>query len=69
MKGSVKVKKFSLRALRVNEGLTLEEAAKILGITRVTLAKWESGKVCPRQSMVEKICSTYGYPYDIIEFK
>ena len=62
------MKKFSLRALRVNANLTLEEAAKILGISRVTLAKWESGKVCPKQSMVEKICSAYDCPYDIINF-
>lgn len=33
--------KITLKAARVNAGLTLEEAAKTLGISRSTLISWE----------------------------
>ena len=41
------MKKITLKAARVNCGLSQKEAAKKLGIAESTLYKWESGKNKP----------------------
>ena len=40
----------TLKAARVNKGLTQDEAGKLLGVSQYTISNWESGK-------------TYPYPY------
>lgn len=62
------MKKFSLRALRVNAGYSQKEVAEILGISNKTLCSWENGKTFPDQPMIEKLCELYGVSYDIIDF-
>lgn len=58
----------SLKAARVNAGLTLLDAAKKIGIGKDTLIKWEknSGNVNPIWQ--SKISSAYGIPIDRIFF-
>ena len=60
--------KISLEAARVNAGLIQEEAARRLGITRLTLHKYETGKTQPRAGMMEKMEKLYGYPREWIRF-
>ena len=60
--------KMTLRALRVNAGLTQEEAAKRLGISEETLANWERGRTFPDVRGVQRIESLYNYPYANINF-
>ena len=60
--------RMSLKAARVNAGLSQKEAAKKLGISNKTLCNWENGKTFPDQPMIEKICSLYGIAYDMIDF-
>lgn len=60
--------KITLKAARVNAGLTLAEAAAALGISISTLKNWESKKSYPTQPNIEKLCSLYGIPYDYIDF-
>lgn len=55
--GSVKI---TIRAARVNKGLTLKEASKALGITLVTLSNYENGKTNPNVEMAQKISQLYG---------
>ena len=62
------MKKFSLKALRVNSGYSQKEAARILNISNKTLCSWENGKSFPDQPMIEKLCSLYGVSYDVINF-
>ena len=62
------MKKFSLKAARVNVGLSQKEAATRLGISNKTLCSWENGKTFPDQPMIEKICNLYGMTYDLIDF-
>lgn len=62
------MKKFSLKALRVNAGYSQKEVAKILGISNKTLCSWENRKTFPDQPMIERICQLYGVSYDIIDF-
>ncbi len=58
----------TLKAARVNKGLTQKEAAKLIGISPSALAKWENGKTCPSNRWVPKILETYCVNYDELIF-
>lgn len=58
----------TIKAARVNVGLTQEAAAKELGITRATLANYESGKTTPDIEMGKKIASLYKTSVDALIF-
>ena len=60
--------KISLSAARVNAGLTLEEACKLLRISKNTLIKWEKGLSCPTWDKVQLISEVYKFPADHIIF-
>lgn len=58
----------TLRAARVNAGLTLVEAAKLFGINKDTLSKYErDSSNVPRKFFI-KIEEVYGVPVDNIFF-
>lgn len=46
----------SLKAARVNAGLTQTEMAKELGVSTVTVWKWETGQTDPRFAQLQKFC-------------
>lgn len=58
--------KISLEAARVNAGLTQEQAASKLGVSRGTVINWEKGKVAPRIPEMDRISKLYGIPVDFI---
>lgn len=60
--------RISLRAARVNAGLSQIDAAARLGISNKTLCYWESGRRFPNQPMIEALCKLYGVSYDYIDF-
>ncbi len=62
------MERISLKAARVNARLTQKEAAKRIGVTVLTLSKWESGKTEPKYSQAVKIGAVYGLPVDSIHF-
>ena len=62
------MKKFTLKAARVNAGLSQKEAAERMGISNKTLCSWEKGRTFPDQPMIEKLCLLYGLTYDLIDF-
>lgn len=51
-----------LRHYRKATDRTLEEAAKLLGITAATLSRWETGKRCPAPERVADISKVTGIP-------
>lgn len=51
--------KITLKALRTNSKLTLEEASKQIGISRETLRSYESGKTVPDLKVLPKILKVY----------
>ena len=51
--------KVTLRALRVNRGLTQKEAAERLNITPRTLQYWEMNRTFPTTKQLMKICEAY----------
>ena len=60
--------KFSLKALRVNAGFTLEEASKKLGISRVTLRNYETNKTKPNIELLSDILKLYNAKFSNLEY-
>lgn len=58
----------TIKAARVNVGLTQEQAAKELGITRNTLQNYEAGKTVPNIEMGKKIADLYKTSVDCLIF-
>lgn len=51
--------KITMRAARVNAGMTQEEVAKTMRISPMTVHNWETGKVIPKPAQFEmfaRIC-------------
>lgn len=49
----------SIKAARINAGLTLEKVQEATGISRNTLAKYEAGETMPRWDTVIRLCELY----------
>lgn len=60
--------KITLKAARVNAGLTLNEAAKLLGIARTTLVSWEKNPEKISALYQGKISDVYNIDTDNIIF-
>ncbi|WP_208067209.1 helix-turn-helix transcriptional regulator [Eubacterium callanderi] len=58
----------TLKAARVNKGLTQEEAAKLLEISVDTLRNYEKQKSFPDVPILKKIEEVYGVSYDDLIF-
>ena len=59
----------TLKAARVNAGLTQIQAAKLLGISNKTLCNWEKGYAFPTPKHIDPICELYGVTYDMLTFR
>lgn len=60
--------KITLKAARVDAGLTIKDAAKKLGIAASTLISWEKNPEKISALYQEKIADTYGIDTDNIIF-
>lgn len=58
--------KISIKAARVNAGLTLREAAKKLGISYQTLSKYENNPKSVSLGMTDKMAKVYRIQKDFI---
>ena len=60
--------KITLKAARVNANLTLENAAKALGITKNTLISYEKYRTIPDIRMGKAMAALYGKSVDDLIF-
>ncbi len=60
--------KISIKAARVNVGLTQKEAALELGVAKDTVGNWERGKSFPSIKIIPKIEKVYKIKYENIIF-
>ena len=60
--------KLTLKAARVNVGMTQKEVAKKLNISNKTRCNWEVGATSPNIQQVETLCDLYGVTYDNLIF-
>ena len=58
----------TLKAARVNKGLTQKEASEKIGVSEAMLCKWEKGTNFPSVKWIPAILSTYDVSYDDIIF-
>lgn len=58
----------TLKAIRVNKGLSQEEASKLIGISKDTLCNYERGITFPDVPTLKKIEEVYETKYDDINF-
>ena len=57
---------FSLKAIRMNLGLTLDEASELIGVSKYTLSNYENYKTVTNISKINKIASVYDVSVDEI---
>lgn len=57
----------TLRAARVNAGMSQQEAALHLGVLRDTVSRWEHGKTKPKADQLKALCEFYGIPIENIK--
>lgn len=62
------MKDYSLKAMRTNLDLTLEEASKLLGISKYTLYNYEHFKTMPDNDTIKRIMQVYNVSYNEIRF-
>lgn len=60
--------KMTLKALRVNAGMTQKEVAKALNKSNKTICNWENGVTSPNAEDCCAICELYKVSYDNINF-
>lgn len=58
--------KISIAAARVNVGLTQEQMASKLGVSKNTICNWENGNTEPSLSQLRDICEITKIPLDFI---
>lgn len=58
----------TLKAARINKGLTQEDVAKALNVTKKTVGSWEMGKTMPKIDKIEHLCQLFGCNYDDISW-
>lgn len=58
--------KISMAAARVNANMTQGELAEKMGVSIVTILKWEKGTTAPTILQFKKFCEICGAPEDII---
>lgn len=58
----------TLKAARVNVGLTQKKAAKLLNVSNKTLCNWEKGISMPRVDKIDAICKLYNVTYNALIF-
>lgn len=60
--------KISLKAARVNVGLSQRDVAKILKISSKTIHSWESGETSPSAKHIDSLCELYQVSYNDLNF-
>lgn len=60
--------KLTLKAARVNKGLTQKDAAKLMGVSRNVISNWERQISFPDVLQVKRIEEVYGLQFKEIIF-
>ena len=58
--------KLTMAAARTNAGLTQAEIAEIIGVSRVSVNKWENGVFTPSARHMQKFCEAVNLPAELI---
>lgn len=61
--------RITMKAARVNRGLTQAEVADALNVTKKTVSYWENGKTIPKLDKIELLCNLLNVQYNDIQWK
>lgn len=61
--------KITLRAARVNKGISQREAAQLLNVSKKTFSNWENGKTMPKLDKIEPLCEMLDVQYNDIRWR
>ena len=61
--------KMTLKAARVNKGLTQSDIAHDLGVNKKTVWSWENHKTMPNAKLIQPLCDLLGVTYDNIKWQ
>lgn len=56
----------TLASARVNAGMTQEEIAHKMGVSKKTIINWEKGNTSPSFAVIQMLSSIYNIPADYI---
>lgn len=62
------MQKMTMKAARVNVGLTQADVAKALNVSKKTVCSWENGKSFPSVDRIDDICALFNCRYDDLNF-
>lgn len=60
--------RISLKAARVNAGLSQKTVAETLNVSNKTISSWENGDTFPSIKYIATLCKLYNVSYDDIIF-
>jgi DNA-binding XRE family transcriptional regulator len=60
--------RITLKAARVNAGLTMDDVCSVLNVSKTTICNWESGTSLPDADMALKLSNLYKLPLENINF-
>lgn len=55
---------YGLRALRESKGLSMEDVAKAVGVSRIAVLKWEKGMSVPNSRYIQKLAQVLDCPLE-----
>lgn len=57
-----------LAAARVNAGMTQEDVARKMHVSKQTVCNWENYKTEPTLTQAQRLSALYNFPFDNINF-
>lgn len=61
--------RISMAAARVNAGLTQEQVAAIMKLSKNTIINWEKGRITPKPAQFKMYCEVVGIDEDLISLE
>lgn len=61
--------RITIKAARVNKGLTQSDVGRELNVTKKTVGSWEKGKTMPKLELIDPLCNLLGVKYDDIQWR
>lgn len=62
------MERMSMKAIRIDRGITQAQLAKAVGVSKKTVSSWEQGKTRPTLDKIDAICEVLNASYDSIRW-
>ncbi len=62
------MERMSMKAIRIDRGLTQAQLGKAVGVGKKTVSSWEQGKTRPSLDKIDAICEVLNVSYDNVRW-